>query len=127
MVYPDGTEVLSFPGKEDVLFTLEGYRQELCKVYNRITLYLASPNDVSTFEASRNLLNQSESDDGEDMQCLESSESYNSNLDASHKIITIQSSKTTQASTSVNDSPQQEDDCTTRTLWRYFPEETRNQ
>ena len=120
LVYPDGTEVLSIPGKDDVLFTLEGYKQELCKAYNRITLYLASPNDVSTFEASRNLLNQSESDDGEDMQdmqCSESSESYNSNLDASYKIITIQSTKTTQASTSVNDSPQQEDDCITPTTF----------
>ena len=120
LVYPDGTEVLSIPGKDDVLFTLEGYKQELCKAYNRITLYLASPNDVSTFEASRNLLNQSESDDGEDMQdmqCSESSESYNSNLDASHKIVTIQSSHTTQASTSVNDSPQQEDDCITPTTF----------
>lgn len=66
LVYPDGTEVLSIPGKDDVLFTLEGYKQELCKAYNRITLYLANPKDVSTFEASRNV-NQSYSEDAEDM------------------------------------------------------------
>ena len=89
----------------------------MCKAYNQITLYLASRNDVSKFEASRNVLNQFESDHGEDMQdmqCSESSEPYNSYLDASHEVVTIQSSKTTQASTN-NDSLQQEDNCITPT------------
>ncbi len=78
LVYPDGTEVFSIPGKEDVLFTLEGYKHEMCKAYNRITLYLASPKDVSAFEASRNVLNRTDSDDGVDMGNIECSESVES-------------------------------------------------
>ena len=115
MVYPDGTEVLSIPGKDDVLFTLEGYKQELCKAYNRITLYLANPKDVSTFEAFRNV-NQSYSEDGEDMpdtQCSENGESY---LDTPHEVVTIPSSETAQVSTIINDSPQHQDNITPLTL-----------
>ena len=115
LVYPDGTEVLSIPGKDDVLFTLEGYKQELCKAYNRITLYLANPKDVSTFEASRNV-NQSYSEDGEDMpdtQCSENGESY---LDTHHEVVKIPSSETAQVSTIINDSPQHQDNITPLTL-----------
>ena len=52
LVYPDGTEVFTIPGKDNELFTVDGYKKEMCKAYNRIMLFLASRKDVETFEAS---------------------------------------------------------------------------
>lgn len=46
--------IFAVPGKPNELFTVEGYKKELCKAYNRITLYLASCKDVKAFEASKN-------------------------------------------------------------------------
>ena len=51
LVYRQGTEVFTIPGKDNELFTVEGYKKEQ-NVYNRITLFLASRKDVETFEAS---------------------------------------------------------------------------
>ena len=105
LVYPDGTEVFSIPGNNNILFTLEAYKNEICKAYNRITLYLANPKDVSTFEASRNVLNRIDSDDDVDMvdiECSEGAESITAYLDADKDVL-FQSNQT---STNINNSPQ---------------------
>ena len=46
LTYPDGTEIFTIPGKPNESFTLERYKNEVGKPYNRITLYLALRSDV---------------------------------------------------------------------------------
>ena len=41
LLFHDGTEVLTIPGKPDELFQLDKYQNELGKPYNRISLFLA--------------------------------------------------------------------------------------
>lgn len=52
LVYPDGTEVVTIPGKPTESFTLERYKNEIGKPYNRITLYLALRSDVLSIDVS---------------------------------------------------------------------------
>eukprot|EP00794_Sanderia_malayensis_P006545 gene6544-7283_t len=40
LVYPDGTEVLTLPGKPTTLFQLDKYKEEIGKPWNRINLYI---------------------------------------------------------------------------------------
>ena len=42
LAYPDGSEVLTLPGKVDEIFQLDKYKEDLGKPYNRITLYLVA-------------------------------------------------------------------------------------
>ena len=52
LTYPDGTEVHTIPGKPNESFTLERYKNEVGKPYNRITLYLALRSDLHTINES---------------------------------------------------------------------------
>ena len=40
LVYPDGQLAITLPGQPDDEFTLRKYKEDLCKPFNRITLYL---------------------------------------------------------------------------------------
>ena len=44
LLYPDGTEVKQLK-ESDEAFSLQGYKAELGKPYNRLTLYLCSSSD----------------------------------------------------------------------------------
>ena len=52
LTYPDGTEIFTIPGKPNESFTLEKYKEEVGKPYNRITLYLALRSDLHAIAAS---------------------------------------------------------------------------
>ncbi|KAF6734937.1 hypothetical protein FQA47_022285 [Oryzias melastigma] len=44
LLYPDGTEIINIPGTETP-FTVRGYKEALGKAYQRITVYICSPED----------------------------------------------------------------------------------
>ena len=52
LTYPDGTEIFTIPGKLNKSFTLERYKNEVGKPYNRITLYLALRSGVYAIVAN---------------------------------------------------------------------------
>ena len=60
LVYPDGTEVLTLPGKPAQLFQLDKYKEDFGKPYNRITLFLV---ERETLEVNKEYLS-SDSDEG---------------------------------------------------------------
>ena len=52
LTYLDGTEIFTIPGKPNESFTLERYKNEVGKPYNRITLYLALRSDIHAIDAN---------------------------------------------------------------------------
>lgn len=71
LLYPDGSLVEKIPGT-DQLFELKGYKEEVGKNYNRITLYLASLPDYQSVEMEKlresiQPISSSESEEDEDV------------------------------------------------------------
>ena len=50
LVYPDGQLAITLPGQPDDEFTLRKYKEDLCKPFNRITLYLC-PEEPQQFDS----------------------------------------------------------------------------
>ena len=48
LLYPDGREVFTIPGKPAEFFQLDTYKDEIGKPYNRITLYLMTKDELDT-------------------------------------------------------------------------------
>eukprot|EP00794_Sanderia_malayensis_P001017 gene1017-338_t len=46
LAFPDGAEILTIPGKPTELFQLDKYKEEVCKPYNRIILFLVHRNEL---------------------------------------------------------------------------------
>ena len=58
LCYPDGTEILTIPGQPDQIFQLDKYKEDLCKPYKRINLFLVdreSPEEANLLDSDPKL------------------------------------------------------------------------
>ncbi|XP_033111382.1 uncharacterized protein LOC117112418 [Anneissia japonica] len=77
LLYPDKSEVHFLPGSEDEIFSLQRYKEELGKTYQRISLYVCLKTDYNK-SVFQDLLSDNESD-------FECKEELDTNLSATNQ------------------------------------------